>query len=471
MKVAIVTPEAIPFSKTGGLADVTGTLFKEYQKMSLDAYLFLPFYKKTRECFKDKVQDTGIEIDIPLGNTIKKCNVFTDSNIFFTVNDEYFDRDGLYGTSIGEHPDNDMRYVFFCKSVLEICKRLDINPDVIHCNDWQTALIPLYLKTLYREESVFEKTRSVLTIHNLGYQGLFGAQTMEITGFNQELFNPEGIEFYGKVNFLKAGIIGADIITTVSMTYAKEILSPEHGFGLEGVLKRRTDSIIGIPNGIDYNEWNSANDKFLPQTYNESDLSGKLKCKEALMEKCSLEGATDMPLLCFIGRLSNQKGIDILSNAAPELIARGANIVIIGEGEEVFQAALRSLGDMLSGRLYVYTGFDDALAHLAYAGSDIFLMPSKYEPCGLGQMIAMHYGTIPVARRTGGIIDAVKEGETGFLFDEYSSKALIRELDRALTVYNDRELWQNFIKNAMSRDFSWGNSAKMYLEIYSGKTA
>lgn len=471
MKVAVATSEAIPFSKTGGLADVTGTLFKEYQKMGLDAYLFLPFYKKTREHFKDKLQDAGIEIDIPLGNITKKCNVLTNGNIFFTVNDEYFDRDGLYGTPLGDYPDNDMRFAFFCKGILEICKRLDINLDVMHCNDWQTALIPLYLKTLYREVSVFKKTRSVMTIHNIGYQGLFPPQTMEITGFSRELFNPEGIEFYGKVNFLKAGIIRADTLTTVSSTYAKEILSPEQGFGLDGALRKRNDSIVGIPNGIDYNEWNPANDKFLPQNYNESDLTGKLKCKKALMEKGLLEGTTDMPLLCFIGRLSNQKGIDILSNAAPELIARGANIVIIGEGEEIFQAILRALSDAFPGRLYLYIGFDDALAHLAYAGSDIFLMPSRYEPCGLGQMIAMHYGTVPVARRTGGITDAVKEGETGFLFDEYSTEALIREFDNALNIYSNKKLWQRFIRNAMSRDFSWGNSARMYLNIYSGKTA
>jgi starch synthase len=477
MKVAIVTSEAVPFSKTGGLADVSGTLFKEYLKMGVNAFLFVPLYKKTWEQFKDQIDDTGIVIDIPLGKAIRKCSIFKGSgakskthggqgSIFFIGNEEYFCRDELYGTPYGDYPDNDQRFTFFCKSVLEVFKRFDIDIDIIHCNDWQTGLIPIYLKTLYSNADVFRKTISVITIHNLGYQGIFPSQTMEITGLGWELFNMEGVEFYGNVNFLKAGIVGADIITTVSRTYAKEILTPESGFGLDGILRKRADRLYGILNGIDYNEWNPSADKFLPYAYNKGKLSGKVICKVELMKQCSLEGDSNTPLLSFIGRLSSQKGIDIFADAIPDIIAKGVNIAIIGKGEDYFQTMLNSIRDRFAGRLFFYSGFDESIAHLAYAGSDIFLMPSRYEPCGLGQMIAMRYGTIPVGRKTGGLTDTIENGETGFIFDEYSSLGLINGIERALISYADKEAWHRMIKNAMSRDFSWEKSARLYLELY-----
>ncbi len=476
MKVAIVTSEAVPFSKTGGLADVTGTLFKEYLKMGIEAFLFVPLYKKTAEQFREDIQDTGIEIDIPLGKAMRRCKVFSTPllhhsitplpRIFFIGNEEYFGREELYGTAKGDYSDNDQRFAFFSKSVLEICKRLDINPDIMHCNDWQTGIIPLYLKTLYKDSHVFRKTRSLITIHNLGYQGIFPPQAMEITGLGWELFHMDGVEFYGNMNFLKAGIVGADIITTVSNTYAKEILTPGAGFGLDGILRKRADCIYGILNGIDYEEWSPSADKFLPYAYNERRLSGKAKCKAELMKMCFLKGNLNTPVLCFVGRLSDQKGIDMLADVIPEIIATGANIVIIGKGEEYYQTLLSSMKNRFGGRFFFYSGFDEPTAHLAYAGSDIFLMPSRYEPCGLGQMIAMHYGTIPLARKTGGLADTIEDGETGFLFDEYSQPALMRCIRRALISYNNKKFWQGMIKGAMSRDFSWEKSARLYLDIY-----
>ncbi len=498
MEVAIVTSEAVPFSKTGGLADVTGTLFKEYLDMGIEAFLFVPLYKRTAEQFREEIQDTGITIDIPLGRAMRRCRVFilksqrteyrrqnTDKKnltsdfwllaserVFFIGNDEYFGRDEFYGTPSSDYPDNDQRFTFFCKSVLETCKKLNMNIDIMHCHDWQTGFIPLYLKTLYKGNSVFKKTKSILTIHNLGYQGWFPQQTMEITGFGWELFNPEGIEFYGQVNFLKAGIIGADIITTVSKTYAKEILMPEYGFGLDGILRKRADSIMGILNGLDYSEWDPSTDKFLPRTYNKSRISdvlaGKLECKRELMKRCSLKGGTDMPLLCFIGRLCGQKGIDILVDAIPEIIERGANIVIIGKGEEVYYSRIESASKHFGGRIFFHAGFDEALAHLSYAGSDIFLMPSRYEPCGLGQMIAMHYGTIPVASKTGGPSDTIEDGKTGFLFEKYSKDAFLKGINRAVGVFSVKDCWQRIIKNAMGKDFSLERSARLYLKVYSG---
>ncbi|MBI5212857.1 MAG: glycogen synthase [Nitrospirae bacterium] len=495
MKVAIVTSEAVPFSKTGGLADVAGTLFKEYTDMGIDVLLFVPLYRKTKEQFANAIQYAGIEIDIPLGKAIRKCRVFTlkresvkrrigetetfklaDSpihqfthSVFFIGNDEFFDREELYSTPHGDYPDNDQRFTFFCKSVLEVCKKLDISPDIMHCHDWQTGLIPLYLKTVYKDYSVFTKTKSVITIHNLGYQGIFPQQTMERTGLGWELFNMDGVEFYGNINFLKAGIVGADIITTVSRTYAKEILTPEYGFGLDGILRKRTANLVGILNGIDYKEWNPADDKFLPYGYNKFRLSGKLRCKAELMKKCSFRGDSDTPLLCFIGRIASQKGIDILTDAVPQIIASGANIVIIGRGEEHYLTLLASMRNRFPDALFLHSEFDEAFAHLAYAGADIFMMPSLYEPCGLGQMIAMRYGTIPVARKTGGLSDTIEDRLSGFLFDEYSAGAFRAGIYKALNGYADKKLWHRMVKNAMDKDFSWRKSAAMYLDLYSGR--
>ncbi|GER93512.1 starch synthase [hot springs metagenome] len=466
MTIAIITSEAVPFSKTGGLADVTGALFKEYLKMGIEAFLFVPLYKKTWEMFKERITDTGIEFDIPLGKATRKCKVFSAlSNVFFISNEAYFGRDELYGTPYGDYPDNDQRFSFFSKSVLEAFKRLNIAVDVIHCNDWQTGLIPLYLKTIYSKADVFRKTISVITIHNLGYQGIFPPQTMDITGLGWEFFNMEAVEFYGNVNFLKAGIVGADIITTVSMTYAKEILTSKSGFGLDGILRKRADRIFGILNGIDYDEWNPSADRFLPYTYDRNRLSGKRKCKLKLIKHCTLDNV-DAPLLSFVGRLSSQKGIDIFADAIPDIVAKGVNIVILGKGEDYFHRLLDSIKKQFAERIFFYSGFDEAIAHIVYAGSDMFLMPSRYEPCGLGQMIAMRYGTIPIGRRTGGLTDTIEDGETGFLFDEYSSSSLISCINRALKVYEDKGVWQRMIKNAMDRDFSWQRSAARYLKLY-----
>jgi starch synthase len=289
---------------------------------------------------------------------------------------------------------------------------------------------------------------------------------MELTGLGWDIFHMDGVEFYGNMNFLKAGIVGADIITTVSRTYAKEILTPDFGFGLDGILRKRAGSLVGIQNGIDYKDWNASKDKFLPCLYNKRRLSGKSECKSSLMKSCLLKGDAKTPLLCFIGRLSAQKGIDILADAIPQIIEMGANIVIIGRGEEYYLSLLNSVKNRFAGRFFFYEGFDEAMAHLIYAGSDIFLMPSKYEPCGLGQMIAMRYGTIPVARRTGGLADTIEDNVTGFLFDEYSAASLMSGIKRALRSYKDKNRWTALMQNAMSMDFSWERSATMYLEIY-----
>ncbi len=492
MKIALVSSEAIPYSKTGGLADVAGTLFREYAKRNADTYLFVPLYRETAERFRESIADTGTEIDIPLGPVVKKCRVFTEAkkgrkkdqgHVYFISNDEYFGRDELYGTPSGDYPDNDLRFVFFCRSVIEICRKLELSFDILHCNDWQTGLVPLYLMTLYWDDPVFKDTRTVLTIHNLGYQGLFPASALDITGLGRDIFSPEGIEFYGNVNFLKAGIISADAVTTVSGTYSKEILTPEKGFGLDGVLRKRSGSLFGVLNGIDYGEWDPAGDRFLPASYTLSDLSGKGRCKKELMSRCGLKGSMATPLFCFIGRLSTQKGVGLLADSIDDLMKSGPDLFILGKGDIRFHDMLQGYARKYPGRIYFGTGFDEELAHLAYAGSDIFLMPSSYEPCGLGQMIAMRYGTIPVAFDTGGLADTIsgpgghverffcekiygKIKETGFLFNNYSSESFLDEIRKSLCIFYNRDVWRKLIVNAMGRDFSWKKSVESYMDIY-----
>lgn len=471
MRIAIVSSEAVPFSKTGGLADVAGTLYREYRSLGLEPYLFVPLYASTKKLLGERLQDTGAVLSIPLGTATRSCSVFTLKEegeagaVFFVGNDGFFDRDELYGTPAGDYPDNDQRFIFFCRSVLEICRAFGIALDVAHCNDWQTGLIPLYLKRLYRTDPTLRRTVSVFTIHNLGYQGLFPPQTLPLTGLGMDLFTPEGIEFYGKVSFLKAGIIGADSITTVSETYAREILTPERGFGLEGVLAKRAAVLTGILNGIDYEEWDSSKDPFLPRRYEAADLGGKAACKLAVSEHCAFNDGS-APLLCFIGRLSAQKGIELIAQAAPALMAAKLNLLVIGKGEAPYHALLDSLSARYPQRLYFYSRFDEAFAHTAYAGADMFLMPSQYEPCGLGQMIAMRYGTVPVARKTGGISDTVEDGITGFLFEEFTPASFLGALRRALKASTSKRTWQRVIINGMQKDFSWRRSAARYVALY-----
>lgn len=478
MKIALVVSEAFPFSKTGGLGDVAGALFKEYLKMEKDVYLFIPLYRETLRKFHRNIVETTFSFDISLGRETKRCIVFrftgndglqlkrSAKNVFFIANNEFFDRDGFYEEWFGEYADNAERFTFFCKSVLELIKALEVKFDIIHCHDWQTGLIPLYLKIFYSTSEFFNNTRIVFTIHNVAYQGVFPPDKLDIIGLGYEIFHPEGIEFYGNISMLKAGIISADAITTVSKTYAKEILTPEYGFSMDGILRKRVDSLYGVVNGIDYEEWDPASDRYIPFKYNANNLYGKKENKRELLNKFSLNNELERPLLCFIGRLSFQKGIDLLIASIDESIIKDANLLIIGKGQAEYHDPLNFLQQKFPDRVYFYNGFDESLAHLAYASADIFLMPSRYEPCGLGQIIAMRYGTIPVARKTGGLADLIEDGVTGFLFDHFSKEAFSIAIKIALNTYKYKKLWMEMIKNAMSRDFSWQKSAKEYLNLY-----
>ncbi|MBI4686900.1 MAG: glycogen synthase GlgA [Nitrospirae bacterium] len=475
MKILVVSSEAMPFVKTGGLADVAGTLVDEYKKLRHGAALFLPLYRKIKQSAMDfGIKPLGKEITVPLAGIPEKGMLWKGktpqgTTVYFIENDKFYDRDELYGTPAGDFPDNASRFVFFDRGVLEALRALNLNFDVIHCNDWQTCLIPVYIKTLYKE--YFPKTKTILTIHNMGYQGQFSPDNMPLTGLGWKLFNMEALEFYGKINLLKGGIVFADALTTVSGNYAKEILTKEYGFGLEGVLKKRSKDIYGILNGIDYKEWNPEKDSLIPASYTAKNLKGKARCKTELQKACGFI-EDDSFLIGIVSRLSAQKGLDLVAKAIDDIINLGAQVAVLGKGDESFQHMFSDLQKKYRGRVSFSMGFNDSLAHKIYAGSDAFLMPSRYEPCGLGQLIALRYGTIPIARKTGGIINTVtqynidKGTGTGFLFGGYSADKLLEAVKQAAALFKDKKQWQKICKNAMSEDFSWQESAKRYISLY-----
>jgi starch synthase len=475
MKVLIASPEVVPYVKTGGLADVAGTLANALMKTGTEAFVILPLYRKIREHLKVMgITPMSEEISVPLGTASETGRLWRGetpggANVFFIQNDRFFDRDYIYGTPEGDYSDNASRFIFYSRGVLEAVKALDLGVDIIHCNDWQTGLIPVYIKTLYRDE--FPDTATLLTVHNLGYQGIFWHLDMPLTGLGWEMFNMNALEFNGKINLLKGGLLFADSITTVSRTYSTEIQTPGFGFGLEDVLKERREALHGIMNGIDYSEWSPWKDKLIPSRYNRKNISGKVICKKYLQRECGLP-EDDSPLIGMVTRLSSQKGIDLVADSMEEVMRSGARVVILGRGEKYYHDTLLNLQARYGGRLSVTLGYDNAYAHRIYAGSDIFLMPSRYEPCGLGQLIALRYGAIPVGRKTGGFADSVTEYDissgsgTGFLFKNYSSDAMKETIQRALRLYQNRDAWRNIVRNAMSRDFSWRQSVKEYLSLY-----
>jgi len=476
MKILIASPEAVPYVKTGGLADVAGALCKEYRRMKKEAFLILPLYRKIMDS-QSPPKDTGVVIDVPVGERVIRGRIFSDQfSAYFIRCDEFFDRPELYGTPEGDYADNASRFIFFSRGVLEACKALSFKPDIIHCNDWQTGLVPLYLKTLYKKDAFFRKTATLLTLHNIGYQGLFTASEMPLTNLGWEFFRPDLLEFYGKMNFLKAGLISADVLTTVSNTYSKEILSKEFGYGLEGVLKNRERDLYGVVNGIDYEEWDPSTDEFLPGNYSQSDISGKTICKRALIKslfkRSGVVKAEGVPLVGMVGRLSEQKGLDLVTESIPALLSFGVKLAILGKGDEKFQKLFSDISEKHGGMVSVTIGFDDSLAHRIYAGTDFFLMPSRYEPCGLGQLISQRYGTIPVARKTGGLADTILDYDplrrrgTGFVFSDYTVSAMQDALKRAFCVFTDGEKMKKMITEGMKMDFSWKRSAERYVALY-----
>jgi starch synthase len=475
LKILFASSEVAPFAKTGGLADVSASLPTAIASLGHQVRIVMPMYRSVMQgSFELKPLEKSLEV--PLRGKISSDKVFykeIDRNllIYFIKRDEFFDRDMLYGTSQGDYPDNAERFIFFSRGILELCKLIGFQPDIIHCNDWQTSLALVYLKSLYQDDPIFQNTLRVFTIHNLAYQGVFPEEYIDISELPLELFTIKGLEYYGKMNFMKGGIVFSEVITTVSEKYAQEIQTPEYGHGLDGVLRDRSNDVYGVLNGVDYTEWNPETDSHLDANYNETDLSGKRKCKEELIEIFKLEGPPETPVIGMISRLADQKGFDILADAVDELSKMELFLVLLGRGEERYEKQFSELGKKYKSRFGVKIGFDNVLAHKIEAGSDMFLMPSRYEPCGLNQLYSLKYGTIPVVRATGGLDDTVKEFEpetergNGFKFFEYSSHALLEKVKRALMIYKNKEPWLKLVKSAMNEDFSWNKSALRYQEI------
>ena len=456
MKILLAASEVVPFAKTGGLADVAGALPLALEDLNEEVIVAMPYYKAVSS---SKFKTVRVKGDISysvMGNNIK---------VYFIENAKYFDRDGLYGDKNGDHKDNLERFSYYCKRTLELLKEINFKPDIIHVHDWQACLIPVYLKTLFAADAFYKNIKTILTIHNIGYQGLFPKEEFPKLGLDWSLFNIEGLEFYGKINILKGGMEFCDIINTVSPTYSKEIQTKEFGFGLEGVLNKRRNSVFGILNGLDYSIWNPSTDKFIAKNYSFQSIEDKYKNKEALQKTCKLPLKKDVPLLGIVSRLAEQKGFDILAEAIDSICKMDLQLVILGTGDLKYHLLLQEKVKKYPKVISLHLKFDDALAHNIYAGSDIFLMPSKYEPCGLGQLISLRYGTIPLVFKTGGLADTVKK-DNGFIFDKYTKEELIKTVKKAIKAFEDKEKWTETVIRAMQYNFSWEESAKKYLQLY-----
>ncbi len=471
MRILYVASEAVPFAKTGGLGDVVGALPKYLKRRGHEIAVILPRY---RGIPADRVVVSSLTV--PMGHPFKFCSVvepeITDSIRFFLIDyPPYFDREALYRVSNQDYADNAERFALLSWATLEFAKRAPYSPDIIHCNDWQTAFIPVYLKNYYREDPFFAKTRTLLTIHNQSFQGVFPKTTLPRISLPEHLFNAEQMEFYGNVNILKGGILFADKISTVSQKYSQEIQTPEFGHGLEGVLRNRSRDLSGILNGVDYSKWDPLTDSHLAANYSAENIEGKLLCKQDVLREFGIEDSADRPLIGIVSRLADQKGFDLLNLAADSLVQAGASLVVLGTGEERYCRFFLSLQRKYPLYVGVKIVYDDRLAHKIEAGADMFLMPSRFEPCGLNQIYSLKYGTVPLVRATGGLDDTIKDysdpsGGNGFKFSHYSSEELLRMVRRALDVYRRPQEWLDLMKSCMQYDFSWDRSAEKYEALY-----
>ena len=492
LRVLLAASEVVGFAKTGGLADVTGALPRALARRGNLCAVVMPLYSAVRRA-KMPIERTAIVLPVPMGDRVLACRVYrshlpnSDVPVFLIEHQPYFERDdpklgrGLYqqSTSDGnkaDYWDNGERFVFFSRAVLELVPHLGFPPDVIHANDWQTGLVPVYLREVYRQHPGYQRVRSVFTIHNIAYQGSFPRDLMNFTGLPTWLYNPSQLEHFG-LNFLKAGTVFADAVTTVSPTYAREIQTGEYGYGLEGTLTSFHWKLSGIVNGCDYEHWSPAADRHIAVPYTpETVFESKPLCKADLQQRFNLTQDPKAPVLGVVARLVHQKGIDLVLSAAQGFLDLGCQLVVLGDGDRVFHEQLQALRDRHPERVGIYLGFEETLAHAIEAGSDLFLMPSRYEPCGLNQMYSLKYGTPPVVRTTGGLADTVVNASlenladaraTGFSFNDYTAHALYETVRWALTLYRDRPAdFRQVMRTAMAQDWSWDRSAEAYEKLY-----
>jgi starch synthase len=478
LKVLSLSPEVTPLVKTGGLADVAGALPAALNRLGLDVRLMLPLYRSIRKGnfeLRPVLKNLGVPFGASsLSARVMETRIEGDIPLYLIDREDMYDRPNIYGDDRGDYYDNLERFTFFSNAALKLTEAVSFAPDLIHCHDWQTGLVPALIKGPYGDSSLLAETPTVFTIHNLGYQGLFSADKLPVTGIPRKgFFHPEGVEYWGKMSLLKAGIVYSEAITTVSPTYAREIQTPEYGMGMEGILYRRRAVLHGILNGVDYRLWDPAVDTHIPANYSPEEITGKGQCKKSLLREMGLDpDLNERPLLGMVSRLDAQKGLDLLLEILNGIMALDAGLVVLGSGGESIQQALREVTELHNGSVGLFIGFDEPLAHRIMAGADMLLIPSRYEPCGLTQMYALKYGTVPVVRATGGLDDTIipfdittKEGN-GFKFGPYEPDAFLSAIRQAVDLFDDKEAWKRLMANGMKADFSWDRSARNYLEIY-----
>jgi starch synthase len=477
LRVLFVTPEAVPFAKTGGLADVAGALPKFLQSLGCEVRVVMPFYRMVRESGLP-VQPLGEEIEVPYRGEVLRADLYTGElsggvPIYFIGREEFFDREFLYATPKGDYFDNAERFIFFSKAACILARQIRFSPEILHHHEWQSGLIPAYLKSVYRDDPFLSRAADVFTIHNIAYQGLFKKEKFWLTDLPAEMYSPEGVEFWERINFMKAGIVYADVINTVSRKYGEEIQTAEYGYGLEGILRKRKEDLYGILNGVDYEEWDPSRDRYIAARYSVEDPSGKRECKRDLLREVGLPSSLErVPLLGMISRLTDQKGFDLLAEILEDLFKLDIGFVLLGTGEQKYHDLFAGVARRFPKKTGIRIAYDDRLAHKIEAGADLFLMPSKFEPCGLNQIYSLKYGTIPIVRATGGLDDTIVNyhpvtGEgNGFKFVPYEARAFLNRIKAAIGFYGQPNPWRRLMRNAMTADFSWQRSAESYVQLY-----
>ena len=476
MKILLASSEVHPFSKTGGLADMVGALGKALALAGHEVRIVTPLYRGIREKFP-AMRRMDWQFNLPLGAKWEQGNLWSlevekELTVFFAEHPGFFNRAGLYFENNISYVDNAERFIFFSKCVANLAHYLPWRPDVVHVHDWQVALVPALLLHQKRAEGWGNPPPTCLTIHNLAYQGIFTADTFKLTNLPAEFFNVDGVEFYGQLNCLKAGIVFADAITTVSPRYAREITTEALGCALDDRLRQRQKQLFGILNGVDYEEWNTTKNPFLPSAYSLARLAGKAANKLALQKELGLPQRKDVPLFGTVSRLAEQKGVDIELGALEEMLSANIQFVLLGSGSTMFERGYQELAARFPNQVAVRIGYDESLAHRIEAGCDFYLMPSHFEPCGLNQMYSLRYGTIPIVRATGGLDDSVIDftqnaaHANGIKFQEYSARALAKAIRKALAIYAQPELFRRYRRNAMRADFSWKQTVGKYLNVY-----
>jgi starch synthase len=474
MHVAFAASEGVPFSKTGGLADVVGALPRALAAQGHQITVYLPRYRQTKLTDPRTVVRS---ITVPYDDKYRFCSVVAGPSAngvsyYFIDYSPYFDRDALYGTPAGDYPDNAERFAMFSRAVIEASKIVGA-PQIFHCHDWQSALVPVMLRTFYAEDPAFKDVANVFTIHNMGYQGLFPAEILPLLMLPWDLFTITKMEFFGQVNFLKGALVYSDFVTTVSRKYSQEIQTTEYGFGLEGVLRNRAATVTGILNGVDYDEWSPETDKYVSTKYSPKDLAGKAKDKQDLLQTFGISNAdAKLPVIGIVSRFAAQKGFDLIAQVMDRLAREDMILVVLGTGDKEYEEMFLRLQKQFPQKIAVKVAYDNTIAHKIEAGADMFLMPSRYEPSGLNQIYSLKYGTVPIVRATGGLDETIEPWDartgkgTGFKFYEYNGESLLLTVKAALQAFRDQGSWQVLMRNGMARDFSWGASAKEYVKVY-----